>query len=151
MRYVERFNIYIDDDLVVYRMTPRRGNHGYTPGTLHQLRTYMDRCGYMRVSTDGNPYLHQVVAEAFLGPNTDGITVDHIDRNKLNNCPENLRYASRKQQADNTSKVIRSVEKYGVRQSEDSAGYHRRWRAENPGKNAEYTRRWKERKKAAMN
>jgi hypothetical protein len=48
-------------------------------------------------------YVHQLVADAFLGPNPDEstYTVDHIDRNKLNNSPENLRYATRSEQAEN--------------------------------------------------
>jgi hypothetical protein len=54
---------------------------------------------YLKVSlfsnNKGKTYrVHQLVAMAFLGhiPNgKDGITVDHIDRNKLNNSVDNLR------------------------------------------------------------
>lgn len=36
-------------------------------------------------------YLHRVVFEAYQGPIPDGLVIDHIDQNKLNNVPENLR------------------------------------------------------------
>ena len=37
--------------------------------------------------------VHNLVAEAFIGPRPQkGFEVDHIDENKLNNSPENLRW-----------------------------------------------------------
>lgn len=37
--------------------------------------------------------IHNLVAESFIGPKPgDGYHVDHIDENKLNNSPENLRW-----------------------------------------------------------
>ena len=62
--------------------------------------------GYLMVSlnnTDGQnkPYIHRLVARAFI-PNPDNLpTVDHIDRDKTNNAVYNLRWASRKQQVAN--------------------------------------------------
>ena len=46
---------------------------------------------------------HRLVCEAFHGkkPKEGGHTVDHIDRNPLNNTPENLRWATRQEQRAN--------------------------------------------------
>ena len=64
--------------------------------------------GYYKVnlSKDGiskTKYIHRIVAEAFI-PNPEGLPqIDHIDRNKANNCVSNLRWVSRKQNLRNTS------------------------------------------------
>lgn len=43
-------------------------------------------------------FVHRVVAECWLGKRPDGMQVDHIDRNSLNNDWHNLRYVSKSQQ-----------------------------------------------------
>lgn len=67
-----------------------------------QHKTYIDADGYIRLSIQHkNVGLHQLLALAFI-PNPDGkTTVDHIDRNKLNNRLDNLRWASVAEQNDN--------------------------------------------------
>lgn len=63
----------------------------------HELNPRACRQGYLYVDLclDGvrtRKYVHAVVASAFLGPIPNGKQVDHIDDNKLNNCPSNLQY-----------------------------------------------------------
>ena len=54
--------------------------------------------------------VHQLVALAFLGtPPSPNHTVDHIDRNRSNNCVENLRWATKKEQRANTIRAPRMV------------------------------------------
>ena len=43
-------------------------------------------------------FLHRVVAECWIGPRPDGMQVDHIDRNSLNNDYRNLRYVTKSEQ-----------------------------------------------------
>ena len=62
---------------------------------------------YVAVKIKGKRLLfHQVVCEAFHGPKPleGGHTVDHIDRNPLNNTPDNLRWATRQEQRANQPK-----------------------------------------------
>lgn len=39
-------------------------------------------------------HIHRAVASAFLGPRPEGLVVDHIDNDRLNNSPYNLRYTT---------------------------------------------------------
>jgi len=55
---------------------------------------YVEMCGNNQV---GHCYLHRLVMEMF-GHDLAGVTVDHRDRNKLDNRRRNLRLATRRQQ-----------------------------------------------------
>ncbi len=46
-------------------------------------------------------FLHNVVAECWLGEKPEGLETDHIDRNSLNNHWTNLRYVTRSEQSKN--------------------------------------------------
>lgn len=48
-------------------------------------------------------HIHRLVAEAFLPNEENKPTVDHIDRNRLNNNVSNLRWATYKEQNKNRS------------------------------------------------
>ena len=72
-----------------------------TDGIAHFPRT---RCGnYLVVRSLGTRHrVHNVVAEAFLPPRpSPEHTIDHIDRNPLNNRADNLRWSSRSEQLKN--------------------------------------------------
>lgn len=58
---------------------------------------------YKRVRINSKQYdVHRLVAAAFHGPCPEGLTVDHIDNNSLNNHANNLRYITR---SENTKKA----------------------------------------------
>jgi hypothetical protein len=62
---------------------------------------------YFQVQRDGkriNKLFHHLVAEQFIGERPDGLVIDHIDRNKLNNNVNNLRYISHAENLQNTDK-----------------------------------------------
>jgi hypothetical protein len=52
-------------------------------------------------------YLHQLVAKTELGEGEEGKSVEHINRNKMDNRIENLRWATQSEQNSNTDKRSR--------------------------------------------
>ena len=67
--------------------------------------------GYFKIclKKDGkshNCFIHRLLAIQYIPNLTNAPTVDHIDRNKSNNCLENLRWATMVEQANNKSTTI---------------------------------------------
>lgn len=67
--------------------------------------------GYYRVHLSKNGirkyyYIHKLVANAFIPNITNKPTIDHIDRNKLNNNVNNLRWATYLEQRHNRTDSI---------------------------------------------
>jgi len=64
---------------------------------------------------NGNPiklYIHQVILELFYqGQGTKNLSVDHIDRNPLNNIYDNLKIATMKEQQKNTKGIIKGTKR----------------------------------------
>tara|TARA_R110001599_G_scaffold77479_1_gene211351 strand:+ start:291 stop:773 length:483 start_codon:yes stop_codon:yes gene_type:complete len=57
------------------------------------LKGWFNRKGYSIVKIDGvTKSRHKVVSEAFLGDRPSGMTINHIDGDKLNNDVSNLEY-----------------------------------------------------------
>lgn len=80
-------------------------NKGYRKSGGKILSTQVINSGYLRVHVASKPQgkhtalVHRLVAAAFLGPCPEGFYVNHIDGDKLNNCIDNLEYASPKHNA----------------------------------------------------
>lgn len=84
-------------------------------GTIHKylkngdlkLIPNTDNCnGYNSIHCNSKRYRrHRIIASAYLGLDIDNpkIIIDHINRDKLNNCVDNLRIVSNQQNAFNTN------------------------------------------------
>lgn len=61
---------------------------------------YMDillRKDFERTQRSKHHTVHKLVAEAFLGPQPEGMQVDHVDHVRTNNCVDNLRWLTQKE------------------------------------------------------
>ena len=107
-------------------MPPSRGRFK----TFRWAFGYKRPNGYKQVKFQSKTYkAHQIVCRAFNGLAPTGRPlVDHINRIRHDNRPENLRWVSYKENNDNADRVDQSIEKYGVRACEDRAAWGRAYR-----------------------
>jgi hypothetical protein len=73
------------------------------------IKGFVQTNGYrqLKASIEGKVsrfLFHVLVAKCFIGERPEGLDIDHIDRNRLNNTVENLRYVSRSENMRNTSR-----------------------------------------------
>lgn len=65
-------------------------------------------CANNYICSSNNIYIHQIIMDCFgNGKGTNTISVDHIDRDPLNNKMDNLRLATHKEQQENSRGVIK--------------------------------------------
>lgn len=97
MKYIEKYKRYIDNDGVIYRMNSK--------GKLVQVKPSINNCGYEFIcyAAKSVVFVHRLVYEAFKGEIPKGLEIDHIDRNKHNNNPDNLRVVTRLENIQNRS------------------------------------------------
>jgi len=73
-----------------------------------KITWYKESGGYIQGHTQDRKgfYIHQIIMDCYgNGKGTKNISVDHIDRNPLNNSRENLRVATRKEQEQNSKGI----------------------------------------------
>lgn len=130
MKYVAEYDLYIDDDLIIYAYGTRDDKQKNTrKGFLHQLTPRKDKTGYMRVSLCRNGKkqkyaVHRIIALAFIPNPERKPVVDHINRDRSDNRLSNLHWATYKENMDNTKAVDRGIQKFGVRCCEDVRAYN---------------------------
>jgi hypothetical protein len=67
-----------------------------------------------------NLYIHQIITGCYgNGKGTNTVSVDHIDRNPLNNCYVNLRIADRKTQKENSKGILEGTKRARNKYSKD--------------------------------
>lgn len=161
MKWLDEYQCWVFDDGRV--ATPSKSG-------LKYRKFHTDKHGYARcrVHNKHSILVHRLLAQAFILNPENKPTVDHIDRNPINNSIENLRWATYKEQADNRACVDACVEKYGVRTCDDKKMYdsahskayyqshkaeikvkHERYRAEHINEYREYQRNWHRTRRAS--
>jgi hypothetical protein len=71
----------------------------------NKLTFYINSTGY--ILSNSSLYIHQIITGCHgNGKGTKNISVDHIDRDPLNNCLNNLKVASRKEQEQNCNGIM---------------------------------------------
>ena len=105
--YKNCFEDYEISNLGNIRRKLNNGNFKIINGSI-QNRGYR----YFQLIRDGkriNHFYHHLVAKHFIGERPDKYDIDHIDRNKLNNNVNNLRYISHKENCCNTDRFIKDI------------------------------------------
>ena len=82
-----------------WRPHPHRPNyHVSNTGLVRKgeriLRIRRNKGGYMMANVPETRYIHQLVAETFLGEKPEGMEVNHIDHDKANNTTINLEWVT---------------------------------------------------------
>jgi hypothetical protein len=105
--------MYCEKDIICklcYESYQKILNYEYNFNNGNKITWYKHQNGYILCSI--NIYIHQLITGCYgNGKGTKNISVDHIDRNPLNNTLENLRISTRKEQQNNTKGIIPGTQK----------------------------------------
>lgn len=134
-------NIEVSDEGIVHR--PERRSSRQIVRKDYVGPGHINSEGYYVIGIDGKYYkVHRLVAETWIGECPTGCTVDHIDRNRLNNRADNLRYATPHEQCINSKTHLLRDTRITVSQSEDPNGYRRQYNSLNRERVRAYQRSW---------
>ena len=90
-------------------------------GNFREIKGSINNMGYLyfqinRSKKRINYLFHQEVAYQFLGERPINMVIDHKDRNKLNNCVENLHYITQKENMKNQDRYRSDILETGRRE-----------------------------------
>jgi hypothetical protein len=100
---------------------------------------------YFQLQREGkriNKLFHHLVAECFLGERPEGLVIDHIDRNKINNNISNLRYISFQENLKNCERYRSDIETQDKK--ERNKIFCAEYKLKNPNQKKEYYEKNKE-------
>jgi hypothetical protein len=144
--YKNAIESYEVSNLGNVRRKKKNGGHVKIKGSVTN-RGYK----YFQLSRDGkrkNFLFHCLVAKVFIGERPDGLVIDHIDRDKLNNNVSNLRYITQQENCCNQRRYNEDIE------TKDNKERHRiqcrRYRARNREKNKQRHKKYYEDNKHIM-
>ena len=137
-----QLGVLVREDGAVLNRVGKSSKYAWTFGSLHK------QTGYCRIVINQRQYsIHRLVLEAFVGNCPDGMTVDHVNRNRSDNRLCNLRYATLIEQQTNTIKVDKCLSKYGVRPSRDKKSWKKAYDKTNAQHIKEYNKQvWQTKK-----
>lgn len=108
----------------VERWVQHRGRHWH-PYKSVVLAPHLDPKGYKRVKLsrqddDRNRLVHQLVAEAFIGPRPEGMVTRHLNGDNVDNRPQNLAYGTH---AENNADLVRHGTHWNAQKTRCNRGH----------------------------
>lgn len=130
MKYNEKYDRYIDDDLVIYKWSKGKNK-------LVQCKQTINNQGYKVIQTKiGLCLAHRVIWETFKSEIPEGYQIDHINTIRTDNRLENLRVVTCKENHNNPlTKKHKSEIKKGHVVTEETK---RKMSESHKGKNCSY-------------
>ena len=117
MRYNEKYDLYLDDDLIIYYWDKSLDK-------LMQRPLHDNGHGYLLVATKlGNKYVHRVIYETFIGEIPDGMNIKHFNKIKTDNRLDNLILVAREKPHSEFGRKFK--EHYGITCSQNFKLYNK--------------------------
>ena len=105
MKYNPKYDLYVDDDLIIYYWSKRKDKLIQCPYTKNNR-------GYIHVRTKlGNRFAHRIIYETLVEAIPDGYEIDHINTIRTDNRLNNLRIVTHKDNNSNPLTLIHRIKR----------------------------------------